>query len=191
MKRIFLIASLLLGAVRFAHAEDIKLGYVDLQRAVGETEDGRKAKGDLKRLLDTKQKEIDEQQEEIKKAMDDLEKKRTLLPADKVKEKEGDLQNRIQKVQQAYLRNQQDLQAKEQEAMAKIIDRMQRIVAKLASAENFTMVLERNQAGLIYAKPPLDLTNDLIRRYNAGEEANAPAAKKAAASPAAPKAAKK
>ena len=39
------------------------------------------------------------------------------------------------------------------------------------------MVFDRTQAGLIFAKPHLDLTNELIRRYNAAR------ARKAAARP--------
>ena len=75
-----------------ALAEDIKLGYVDMQRALNETEDGRKAKANLKKVFDQKQKELDEQQAELKKDIEDLDKKRTLLPADKVREKEAELQ---------------------------------------------------------------------------------------------------
>ncbi len=150
-------------------AEELKLGYVDLQRALGETDDGRKAKANLKKIFDQKQKELDEQQEELKKAIDDLDKKRTLLPADKVHEKEAELQGRMQKVQQTYLRHQQDLQAKEQEATGKIFERMNKILGKIALAENFTMILDKTQGGIVFAKPSLDLTNDLIRRYNSGE----------------------
>jgi len=153
-------------------AEDVKLGYVDLQRALNETEDGRKAKSSLKKVFDQKQKELDEQQEELKKAIEDLDKKRTLLPAEKVREKETELQGRMQKVQQTYLRHQQDLSGKEQEATAKIFERMNRIIAKIATAENFTMILDKTQSAVLFAKPHLDLTNELIRRYNSGEGAD-------------------
>jgi outer membrane protein len=152
-----------------ALAEDVKLGYVDLQRALSETEDGRKAKANLKKIFDHKQKELDEQQEELKKAIEDLDKKRTLLPADKVREKETELQGRMQKVQQTYVRHQQDLQTKEQEATSKIFERMNKILAKIAVAENFTMIVDKTQGGIVFAKPHLDLTNELIRRYNNGE----------------------
>ena len=156
-----------------ALAEEIKLGYVDLQRALAETEDGRKAKANLKKVFDQKQKELDEQQAALKKDIEDLDKKRTLLPADKVREKEAELQSRMQKVQQTYLRHQQDLQAKEQEATSKIFERMNKILGKIAVAENFTMIIDKTQGGLVFAKPSLDLTNDLIRRYNSGEGGDA------------------
>jgi outer membrane protein len=162
-------------------AEDVKIGFVDLRRALGETEEGKKARSTLKRDFDKKQKELDEQQEELKKAIEDLNKKRTLLPAETVRQKETELQERVGKVQQTYMRHQQDLAAKEEEATAPIVDRLQRIIGKIAAAENFTMVLDKS-AGVVFAKPHLDLTNEVIRRFNAGEEKGAAPAKKAAAS---------
>ena len=168
-----------------AFAEEVKIGYVDMQRALNETEDGRKAKANLKKVFDQKQKELDEQQATLKKDLEDLEKKRTLLPADKVREKEAELQSRMQKVQQTYLRHQQDLSGKEQEATGKIFERMTKIISKIAAAENFSMILDK--AALVYAKPHLDLTNELIRRYNAGEGADGKPAPANAAAPSPPK----
>ena len=172
----FVIAA---GLMRPALAEEVKLGYVDLRRALHETEDGHKAESSLKKVFVQKQKELDEQQEDVKKAIEDLNKKRTLLPADTVRQKESELQERVAKVQQTYMRHQQDLAAKEEEATRPIVERLQRIIAKIAAAENFTMILDKNQ-GVVFAKPHLDLTNEVIRRYNAGEEKGAaPAAKSA------------
>jgi outer membrane protein len=178
--RLMVMAVLLLGASS-ALAEDFKLGYVDMQRALNETDDGKKAKASLKKVFDQKQKELDEQQAALKKDIEDLDKKRTLLPPDQVREKEAELQSRMQKVQQTYLRHQQDLSGKEQEATAKIYERMNKIMAKIASSENFSMIVDKS--ALVFAKPHLDLTNELIRRYNAGEGADnakapAPSAKK-------------
>ena len=162
-----------------ALAEETKLGYVDLQRAISETEDGRKAKAQLKKEFDQKQKEIDEQQADVKSAIEDFDKKRSLLSADKVREKETELQARLQKVQQTYLRHQQDLQQKQDQVMGKIVERMNRILIKIATTESFTMIFDKTPGGLVFANPHLDLTNALIRRYNRGvgnDGAKAPAA---------------
>jgi outer membrane protein len=178
--RLVVMAALLLGASQ-ALAEDFKLGFVDMQRALNETDDGKKAKAALKKVFDQKQKELDEQQAALKKDIEDLDKKRTLLPPDQVREKEAELQGRMQKVQQTYLRHQQDLSTKEQEATAKIYERMNKIISKIATTENFSMIVDKS--ALVFAKPHLDMTNELIRRYNAGEGGDsakpaAPSAKK-------------
>ena len=185
-----LIVAVLLLCGSSALAEEFKLGYVDMQRALNETDDGRKAKAALKKVFDQKQKELDEQQAALKKDIEDLDKKRTLLPADQVREKEAELQGRMQKVQQTYLRHQQDLSTKEQEATAKIYERMNKIIQKIATTENFSMIVDKS--ALVFAKPHLDLTNELIRRYNSGEGAEGGGGKAAApsAKPPAPSAKK-
>jgi outer membrane protein len=160
----FLIAAVFLLSTSAAFAEDMKFGYVDMQRALNETEDGRKAKEKLKKDFDQKQKELDEQQAQLKKEIEDLDKKRTLLPADKVREKEGELRVKLEKVQQTYMRHQQDLSAKEQKETQKIFERMTKIIGEIAAAENFSMIVDKS--ALVFAKPHLDLTNELIRRYN-------------------------
>jgi outer membrane protein len=181
MIRTVLVSTLFLSLFAApARAEDVKIGIVDLRRALAETEDGKKARTTLKKDFDKKQKELDEQQEEIKKAVEDLKKKSTLLPAETVRQKEGELQERIAKVQQIYLRHQQDLASKEEEATAPIVERLQRIIGKIAATENFTVVLDKS-AGVVFAKPHLDLTNEVIRRFNSGEEKGAGPAKKAPA----------
>jgi len=186
MIRTALFGTMLLSLfARPLHAEEAKLGYVDLRRALYETEEGRKARSTLKKDFDRKQKELDEQQEELKKAIEDLNKKRTLLPSETVRQKEAELQERVGKVQQTYMRHQQDLAAKEEEATQPIVERLQRIIAKIAANENLTMVFDKS-AGVVYAKPHLDFTNEVIRRFNAGEEKSAgaaPAKKPAADAP--------
>ncbi|HEX7598506.1 MAG TPA: OmpH family outer membrane protein, partial [Polyangia bacterium] len=122
----------------------------------------------LEKIFAQKQKELDEQQEELKKSAEDLRKKSSILPPDTVRQKQDELQERMVKVQESYMRHQKDLAGKEQEATRPIVERLQRIIGKIAEKENFTMILDKNQ--LVFAKPHLDLTNELIRRYNAGEE---------------------
>ena len=176
------------GLIRPALAEEVKLGFVDLRRALYESEDGRKARNSLRKVFDQKQKELDEQQDEVKKAIEDLNKKKALLPADTVRQKQYELQERVDKVQQTYMRYQQDLAAKDEEATQPIVGRLQRIIAKLAAAKNLTVICDKKQ-GVVFVKPHLDLTPDLtdevIRRYDAGEEkGSAPPRSKEADSPA-------
>ena len=63
------------------------------------------------------------------------------------------------------------LEEKQGTEMQKIIKKMQVVIGQIAQAEGYTYVFEKN-AGIIYGPPSLDLTNELIRKYNA-----APAAK--------------
>jgi outer membrane protein len=170
-----------------ARAQSQKIGFVDLQRALLETEEGRRIKSQLEKEMQTKQKEVNERRDKFQAKVEDLKKKRSLLPEDTRLKIETELQEEGMKLQETFMRLQQDLQQKEGEATKKIFERMQVIIMEIAKTEDMTFVFDRAQAGMIFAEPAFDLTNQLIRRYNAGA-AKAPAAggKPAPGKPAAP-----
>lgn len=166
MNRIKLFAFVLLACValpRLAAAQ--KVACVDLQRALEETEDGKKAKDKLKKDFDRKQKELNDKQDELKKMKDAIDKKRTLMKPEAIAKDEQDLQQRFVELQQTYARLQQELAQKEQEATRGIFAKMQGIVAKIADRDHFDLVIDKS-AGVVFNKQSLDITNEVIRMYN-------------------------
>jgi outer membrane protein len=164
----FTIAAMLAGGVsiRVAHADDSKIAYVDLQRALEETNDGKAAKAKLKSDFDKKQQELDAKQEELKKMKEDIDKKQALMKPEALQAKQQELQQRFLQLQETFQRLQRDLATREQEATRGILTKLQTVVAGIAEREHFNMVLERNQA-VVYGVPSLDITNEVIRLYNA------------------------
>ena len=173
MKRILTLAlAFALGPVahfgvgpRAAHAE-IKIAYVDLQRALLETDEGKKAMARIKAEYDKKQKELNERQDELKKMKADIDKQATLLKPEALQQKQQELQTKLVGLQETYMRLQKDLQEKEATETQRIFKKMKSVIAQIAQAESVTYVFEAN-TGILYAPPSLDLTNELIRKYNA------------------------
>src|SRR4051812_42344510 len=78
-------------APRLAHA-DTKFGYVDLQRALTEVEEGRAAKARLQSMLDQKQKDLDKEQEVLRKEKDVLDKQASAMSEETRVAKQTELQ---------------------------------------------------------------------------------------------------
>ena len=168
--RLFLaIAFLLLGTVPRVHAQQLKVAVVDMQRALNETEDGRKAKGSLKKLFEDRQKQLDKQQNDLKTMKESLEKQRDVLSRDVLAKKLDEYQKAFAELQTTYMEFQRELGSKEGELTKDIIERMQRIMRRVGQAEGYTLILERSEAGVVYIPTNYDLTDVLIQRYNAGE----------------------
>lgn len=164
-----LLAFMLLGsflAPTVALAEP-KLAVVDLQRALEETEDGKKAKAKLKADFDRKQQELDAKQDELKKIKEDLDKKLPLMKPEAADAEKKKFQDRFVELQQTYQRLQQDLAKKEQDATSGIFRKLSTVVGNIAEREHFAMVLEKNSA-VVWSQPALDITNEVIRLYNTG-----------------------
>jgi outer membrane protein len=143
-----------------------KIGFVDLQRALNEVDEGKAAKALLKKDFDEKQKQIDARKTEFEKLQADFEKQATVMSEQARKDKAQDLDRRARELQALFMNLQKDLSERERDATKGIFDRMSQIVSEIAEADGFSMVVERN-TGLVYAQPSLDLTNELIRKYNA------------------------
>ncbi len=162
----FAIAYALVGgfAARLAQADD-KIAFVDLQRALEETNDGKTAKSRLKADFDQKQKELDAKQEELKKMKEALDKKAAMMKPEALQKEQADFQQRFAQLQETFMRLQKDLAQKEQDATRGILARLSQVVGKIAEREHFAMVLERSSA-VVYGQPSLDITNEVIRMYN-------------------------
>ncbi|HET9551597.1 MAG TPA: OmpH family outer membrane protein [Anaeromyxobacteraceae bacterium] len=146
---------------------ELKLGYVDLQRALNEVDEGKAAKAQLKKDFDEKQKQLDLKTDEVKKLQADFDKQAMVMSAEAKATKGAELDRKKMEVQEFYIKLQQDLSGREREVTRGIFDKMQAIAREIAEADGFTMIFERSDAGLVYAPASLDITNELIRKFNA------------------------
>lgn len=158
------VFGILFGAASTASAQ-VKIGYVDLQRALNEVDEGKAAKARLKSDFAEKQKKLDAGQTEVKKLKEDLEGNPML--SDEVKrQKAMVLQQKMYELQQLYFNLQQELSQKEAEATKKIFDKMGDIIQKIGKEKGYDLILEKNESRVLYAKSGMDLTDELIRRFN-------------------------
>lgn len=166
-----------------------KFAYVDMQRALSEIEEGKAAKAKLKRQFEDKQKELDQKQEELKRENASLEAQARdgVLKEDRLREKRADLERKLMEVTRYWQESQKTLSEEERRLTQEIFAKMASIIGGIAQAEGFTFVFDKNESGLLYAPPELEVTNELIRKYNAKYGAGKPAAKDAPKAAPAPK----
>lgn len=177
-----------------AAAEELKIGYVDFQRALNEVEEGKAARASLKRDFDEKQKILDKEKADVEKLQAEFEKQAAVLSDDAKREKLIEIDRRARETAMRLQGFQKDLSEREREMTRGIWDKMVAITHEISDAEGFTLVFEKNDAGLVVGPTSLDLTNELIRKYDGrykgdgapvkkkaeGEKKAAPAKKKGA-----------
>src|SRR5436190_19028205 len=109
MNKLFALVFALGTLSSTAALADTKIAVVDLQRALEETDDGKKAKAKLKADFDKKQKELDEKQEELKKMKENIDKKAQVMKPEALAKEQKDFQERFVELQAIYARLQKDL----------------------------------------------------------------------------------
>jgi len=180
-----LAALLALVITTGAQAQATKFAYVDMQRALGDIEEGKAAKARLKKQFDDKQKQLDQKQEELKRDNANLESlaREGVLSQDKLQEKKVELEKKLMEVTQYWQASQKELSEEERRLTQEIFGKMAGIIQGIAESDGFTFVLDKNESGLLYAPDSLDITSELVRKYNAKYGAGGG---KAAPKPAAP-----
>lgn len=162
--RRFLLALAVVVAARGAFAQGMKIGYVDVQRAVQEVEEGKAARNRLQNELKQKRGDLDKKRADLEKMKTDYEKQAPVLSDDAKRQKQEQMQKAFVDAQTAAAQMQDELSGKEQEAMQSISKRLLQVVAEVSDKESFTFVLDK--AALLYAPAASDVTNEVVRRYN-------------------------
>src|ERR1700687_1213419 len=101
----------LVGSVG-ARAE-LKVGYVDLQRAMLEVEDGRRAKAKLQGLVDQQKKSIDREQDKLLKEKADYATQYTRLSTEERVKRQTDLGQRAFELSQRWEKEKEELTKRE------------------------------------------------------------------------------
>jgi outer membrane protein len=167
MKNMTMMAVVTAGLLLAGNAlgKDLRMGVVDMQRAVSETNDGRaeesKLMGTKKKLeaeLNRKLKEFYEDEEKLRKAW-------SILKDDERRKRAADSRKKFEDLQKRYVDAERELMEKKTKAMLKITKKLNGVIQKLAQRDKFDYIF--NGAAILWAPPHVDLTNEVIRAYNA------------------------
>lgn len=150
-----------------AHAGDFKAAYVDVQRAVQEVDEGRAAKTRLQALVAEKQKTLEKEQNTLKAEKDAYDKQAATMNDAARRSKEDELQKKFMDFGQRAEKFRAEMAEQERKELSSIFPKLEALMGQIATRDGFTMVFDKSNSGLAWAPPALDLTNELIRMYNA------------------------
>src|ERR1700704_5413020 len=90
--RRFLLIFAVLAAARSAYAQAMKIGYVDVQRAVQEVEEGKAARSRLQAELQQKRADLDKKRADLEKMKTDYDKQAPVLSDEAKRQRQEQLQ---------------------------------------------------------------------------------------------------
>jgi outer membrane protein len=143
-----------------------RIAYVDVQRVLARSAAGVAAREQLEREKATMQKEMDGKRVELEKLREEIEKKGPLMAADARRDKQDQFDRKRRDAARLADDFQKELEKKEQGLLQKVLQDVQGVVDRVGKQRGFHMIVERQRAGVIYASPEADLTDEVIRAYD-------------------------
>jgi outer membrane protein len=170
MKKVLLL-SLMLSLPVWAQ---VKLGYVDLQRALREVTEGQQARQKLEKEIEKRKKELEAEENRLKSEQDNFQKQAAMMSEAARSQKLAELQTNAAAFFQKAQKMQEEMAQIEQSALKNIFEKMDPIVEAIAQREGLTMMFEKSNSGLVWAPSSMDYTNELVRTYNEKHKAATP-----------------
>ena len=155
---------LLLVQVDPSFARDLRVGVIDIQKAVSGTKEWKKEFLSFKTSFNREKKLISKKEEQLKKMIENLNKQGMVLNPELKKKKEEEVLKKKREFERYVQDKNEELAKKEKAITSRILKKMADVIAKIGKEKNFTMILEK-KVGL-YFDNSVDLTALAIQAYN-------------------------
>src|SRR5579863_347460 len=165
MKQGLICGTVLLFLVAAVSARaEVKIAYVDIQRALNECNNGKRARSNIRVEAERAQARLQREQSEAQGLKDELDKKGMLMPPDQRQNLEDDLAKKMRTFQDDVKNERDELHQKDNEATAAIVRDLATVVHQLGQKAGYTVVMEKG--GLLWGIPSADITDQVIRAYD-------------------------
>jgi outer membrane protein len=161
------IGIVLFGFLGSALATDLKVAYVDIQRAVNESNAGKDAKKVITKEVEKFQRQIADKQKELQTLKESLEKQAPMLTPDARATREKEYQNKLREFQRWGEDTQNEINQKRVEMERNISIALLKVIQKVGADEGYTLILEKNENIVLFVSKTIDITDRVIKAYDA------------------------
>lgn len=144
-----------------------KIGVINIQLAITNTAEGKSALGELQKKYEPKRTDLQQKNQEIASLQDQLNKQSATLSDDE----RARLTRTIEEKQRLFKREQDDaqsdFQADQQEMVQRIGQKMVKVINDYAQQNGFSLVMDDSQLPIYYVAKGVDITEPIIKLYDA------------------------
>ena len=152
-----------------------KIGTVDFQRALDNVAEGAAAKKRLEGMFSEKKAALATMEQQLKTMDAELLKQAAVLSDAAKQQKAQEFYKLQMQYQQSASVAEGEMQQAYMGAMETLIEKMKKLTQTIAAEKGYTLVVEVNEGGVVYYSPTIDMTQELITRYNAANPSSKPA----------------
>lgn len=145
----------------------LKIGVVNIQRAVGETKEGKQAEADLKRLKGKLESTLNRKLKEFYATEKKLREAWAVLKDAERRKRADESRRRMEMLQKEYVGAERELMQRKTKVMLKITRKLNKVIGKVAKRDKYDYIFAN--AAVLWAPRHVDLTNQVIRLYNGGK----------------------
>ena len=159
-----LSASMLVALVSVgAQAQELKIGYVNRDRVMSETNLFKAADAKFKAEFAKREKELQELDAKLKAAAERMDKDAPTLNEAERGRRQRDLVEQDREFQRKRRAFQEDVAQRQQEEIAVLFERASKVIKQIFETDKYDLILQE----AVFAGPRVDITDKVIKALNA------------------------
>ena len=151
-----------------------KIGLVNIQEAILSTAEGKKSMADLQKKYQPRQQEVQKDQQDIQAISDQLQKQAATLSDEEQRRLNRDLEEKQKVLKRTTEDAQADFGADRDEMFRRIGQKMVKVIQDFAPKNGYSLVIGSDQVPVYFAATEVDLTDQIVKLYDAAYPAEAP-----------------
>jgi outer membrane protein len=158
-----------MAAVLAANAQQpTKVGVLNIQAAIANTQDGKKAAADLESKYAPRRKEVESDQSAINSLKDQLQKGQNTMSETAKAQLIRDIDDKTKRLNRKMEDAQADLQQDQQKALQTIGQKMMVVIDKYAKDHGYTLLIDvsSQQTPVLFAASDIDVTKAIVDLYD-------------------------
>lgn len=162
----------LLVTASFGFAQDsLKIGVVNSQEVLEKSAEGKKAIAQLQEKDKKSQERLSQLDEEIRQLQTKLNTQRLTLTNEAVIQLTSDLEKKRTERKRLAEDSLQELQDLQRRLFSRVQNELLPIIEQVGKEKNLDIIFDLANSGAIYFDPAIDLTQEVIKRYDASKAA--------------------
>ena len=162
LSKLFLSSAIALIGVN-AHAQEFKVGIVNLDRIFREANSAKAAQIKLEQEFSKREKELNDSGTQLKTLSDKLEREAPTLAESQRTSRQKQVVDQDRDFQRKRREFQEDLNSRKNEELQQVIERANKVVKTIAETEKYDLIVQE----AVYVNPKHDITDKVLKSLNA------------------------
>lgn len=154
-----LLSAALMAVAMTASAQELKIGYVNIDRVLRDAPPAKAAQSKLEQEFSRREKDLNEAAQRLKSASDKFEKDAPTLAESERVRRQRDLVEQDRELKRRSREFQEDLSQRKNEELSSVLDRANKVVKQIFDQEKYDLILQE----AVFASPRVDITDRVIK----------------------------
>jgi len=143
-----------------------KIGFINMREIIQNSTEGKKAKEDLKEVMEKKQDSISSAEKKLKEMKDELDSQGSSLTASERSDKVAAYQKKLRDYQLLVKDANEELKRLDLQLSRKLLPEIVKIVRAIAEKKKYTLVIDITSMPVPYYTKENDFSKEVIEEYN-------------------------